>query len=121
VLVGLVISGWNVSLLWTCKPISPGKTSSLLGRVWVWRAVEQPQLPGANADQKDPVSAAPLFLCSVHSWLVSLWIFIGEKAAISPLNLEVRVFLKDQLSLGGTCIQRAVEKPQLLGADGDQP
>jgi hypothetical protein len=37
----------------------------------------------------------------------------------SPLSLGVRTLLGDQLSPGGPCLQRAVEQPQLLGADVD--
>jgi hypothetical protein len=70
--------------------------------------------PNEYGDWKDPVLAAPLFLCPVFSWMVLLWKTIGELVVISPLSLGVRALL------AGFCVQRAVEQPYLLGADGDQ-
>jgi hypothetical protein len=45
---------------------------------------------------------------------------IGENMAFSPLSPGVRALLGDQLSSGRTCVKKAVDQPQLLGADGDQ-
>lgn len=84
--------------------------------VWVQMTVEQ---PGADGDQKDSVTAAPLFLCLVSSYLVLLWAVIEEKMVISPLKPGVSALMEDQLSCGRTCVQRAVEQPLLPGADGD--
>ena len=84
--------------------LSPGGTC-------VQRAVEQPQLSGADGDWKDPVPSVPLLLCPVHSWLVLLQTVIVEKVNISSLGQGVRVLLGDQLSPGGTHAQWAVEQP----------
>jgi hypothetical protein len=74
---------------------------------------------GAAGHMKDPVPAAPLSctLCDRH---LSRLTVIGDKVTISPLNPGMRTLLGEQLSPGRTCVQQAVEQPQLLGADGDQ-
>ena len=46
-LVGLVVSDWSLSLLWTCEPVILGMSALLgdlffPGGIWVWRAVGQP-------------------------------------------------------------------------------
>jgi hypothetical protein len=70
------------------------------------------------ADHKDPVPAAPLILCPVCSWQAPLHLVIGEKVAVSPQSLEVKILLGEQVSPGRTCAQWAVEQPQLAGTDG---
>jgi len=67
VLVGLAVSGWSLSLLWVCKPVS-----SLLGDQLSWKNLcsevcRAAQALGADGYWKDPIPAAPLFLSSVCS------------------------------------------------------
>ena len=120
-LVGLAVSGLSLTLLWACKPVSVLLGSQLSsGRTCVQGTVEQHQLLYANGDQKDSVRTIPLFLCPMCCYLLQFLTVIGEKVEISPLNLGVRTLLGEQLSPGETCVQRAVEQPQVLSADGDQ-
>ena len=69
-------------------------------------------------DWKDLDPAAPQFLFSTLSWLALLHTIYGDKVALSPLSPRVKTLPGDQLSPGGTCVQRAVEQPQLMDVDG---
>ena len=106
-LVGLALSDWNLSPLWTCKPVSALLERPSPGQSFCVESCGT----GSDGDQKDPVPAAPLFLCCVRSWLASFWTVIGEKFVISLLSLGVRVLLGDQLSPGTVGAQRAVGQP----------
>ena len=55
--------------------------------------------------------AALLLLCPEHSWKMPLWTVIGEKVVISPVGLEVRAPMGDQLSPGRIWVRRAVGQP----------
>ena len=69
-------------------------------------------------DWKDLDPAAPQFLFSTLSWLALLHTIYGDKVALSPLSLRVKTLLGEQVSPGRTHAQRAVDQPQLTGADG---
>ena len=60
ILAGLVVSDCGVSLLLACVSVFLGDQFSL-GGIWVWRAVAQDQLQGADGDWKDPVPGSFLF------------------------------------------------------------
>ena len=64
----LAVSGWSLFLLWVCKPVSALLGDQLsLGKTSAQRAVEQPQLLGADGDRKDSDPAPLLLLWTVHS------------------------------------------------------
>jgi hypothetical protein len=69
-------------------------------------------------DWKDLDPAAPQFLFSTLSWLALLHTIYGDKVALSPLSPRVKTLLGEQVSPGRTHAQRAVDQPQLTGADG---
>jgi hypothetical protein len=52
--------------------------------------------------------AALLFMFPESSWQILLWTVIGMKVVISPLSLEVRTLLGDQLSPSSICMWRSV-------------
>ena len=54
VFAGLAVSDFGLSLLQACVSVLLEDQFSL-GEIWVWRAVVQDQLWGADRDQKDPV------------------------------------------------------------------
>ena len=104
VLVGLAVSSWSLYLLWACdlKCVStPGETSSLLNRIWVWGLSDNLSFRAQMDTGRILSPAALLSLCLVSPWRILLWTVIGEKVVISPLGLVVRAFLGDHLSPGG--------------------
>ena len=118
--VGPTVSGQSLSLMRIWKPVSALLGDQLSsGRTCVQRSVQQPQLLGTDGDQKNPVPSNPLLLCSVQSWLVPLWTVMCKKVGILPLSPWVRALLGYHPSSGGTCLERAIEQPQLMGLDGD--
>jgi hypothetical protein len=54
VLAGLAVIDFGLSLLQACESVLLGDQLSL-GGIWIWRAVVQGLLWGADRDQKDPV------------------------------------------------------------------
>ena len=60
---GLAVSDYGLSLLQACVSILLGDQFSL-GEIYVWRAVAQGQLWGADRNQKDPVPSCSLDLVS---------------------------------------------------------
>ena len=62
VLDGFAVSYCGLSLLQACASVLKGEQFSL-GEIWVWRAVAQDQLRGADGNWKDPVPGC--FLVSV--------------------------------------------------------
>ena len=63
VLAGLAVSDCGLSLLQACVSVLLGDQFSP-GGIWVWRAVAQGQLQGADGNQKDPVLDCSLVLVS---------------------------------------------------------
>ena len=92
VLAGLAVSDCGLSLLQACVSVLLGDQFSL-GGIWVWRAVAQGQLWGADRNQKDPVPG-----CSLVP--VSWWLWAGPSWA---RNLS--------RSGGLTCAHRCVSTP----------
>lgn len=117
VLDGLAVSGWILFLLWICKPLSALLGDQLFCQNFWTEGSGTTQALGADDDLKDPVSAAPLFLCFTCSWTAPLQRIIREKVAISPLSPGVKVLLRKQLFPCRTRAQQAVQQPQLLGAN----
>jgi hypothetical protein len=64
VLAGLAVSACGLSLQQGCVSVLLGDQSSLAG-IWVWRAVAQGQLLGAEGNLKDPVPSCSWFFCLV--------------------------------------------------------
>ena len=88
VLVGLAVSGLRFFLLWAYKPVSELLRNQLSPvRTHTQKAVEQPQLPGADGGWKDP---APQLLWPVHSLMVPPYTVTEEKIVISPPSPGVR-------------------------------
>ena len=95
VLVGPIVSGWSLSFLWACKPISapledqlsPGTEGCGISKIL-----------GADGAWKDPVPAALPLLSHVCSWPDLPWTITREKMAISPTNLGVKAFPGHQVS-----------------------
>ena len=108
VLVRLAVSGWNLSLLWACKPVSVLLGYQLSsGRICAWKAVEPATwLLGANGSLKTSVLAASLIICLVRSQLLPSI----EKVEISPPCSEMKALLEDHSLLVG-CAQKIVELP----------
>ena len=68
--VSLSVSDLSLPLLWSCELVSVLLGYYLSpGRNHAQRAMEQPQLLGADGSRKNPVTAALQLLQSVHSWL----------------------------------------------------
>ena len=99
VLVGLAVSGWSLSLLWACKPVSALLGDQLSpGSTHAQRAVVQPQLLGADGGKKELVPAAPLLLGPVHSRLLlpqSIFTFLSYFS--SELNELFLVYHQEYL------------------------
>ena len=99
----LAVSGWNLFLLWVCKPVSallrdqlfPGKTSAQ-------RAAEQPHLLSADGGRKDPVPASLPLLRPVSSWLVLATTVTGKKMEISPESGSEHSLKGFSISIAGT-------------------
>jgi hypothetical protein len=72
VLAGLAVSNCGVSLLKACVLLLLRDQFSL-GRIWVWRAVAQGQLLGADRNQKDPVPGCSLVPVSWWLWEDPSW------------------------------------------------
>ena len=92
VLAGLAVSDCSLSFLQACVSVLLGD-QFFLGGIWVWRAVVQGQLWGADRNQKDPVPG-----CSLVP--VSWWLWAGPSWA---RNLS--------RSGGLTCAHRCVSTP----------
>ena len=116
VLPVLSVSEWGFPLLWACEPVVLGVSALLGSPALNWRVLckegcGSPLDQVADGDQKYSVLSCSAVPVPFSLLLGSFWTVIGGKVEVSLVGLEVRVFLRDQLSLGGIWLWRAVGQP----------